>query len=98
MNACQEGQVSGNQWPQYDSAMLHQAGRMASVLPEVPQSSAILAGLEKQMGDFAAEHEAALLEVRKNYVLPPDSSVATFLTEHRTIPSLLLEAAPQLRR
>jgi hypothetical protein len=98
MNACQEGQISGNQWPEYNSAMLHRAGRVAPILPEAPQATAMLAGLERQMGDFAAEHEATLLEVRKSYVLPSDSSVVTFLTEHRTVPSLLLEAAPQLRR
>jgi hypothetical protein len=49
------------------------------------------------MAEFAAQHEAILSEVRKNYVLPADSSVLNFLTEHRTIPEILLGAAQQLK-
>ncbi|MEX2260387.1 MAG: hypothetical protein WD696_00470 [Bryobacteraceae bacterium] len=49
------------------------------------------------MAEFAAQHEAVLNEVRKHYVLPADASVMTFLTEHRTIPQILLGAAPHLK-
>ena len=65
--------------------------------PEPRQRAPILEGLEKQMAEFAALDEAILSEVRKNYVLPADSSVLNFLTEHRTIPQILLDAAPQLK-
>jgi hypothetical protein len=36
-------------------------------------------------------------KVRKHYVLPSDSSVVRFLSEHQTLPPLLLEAVPHLR-
>jgi hypothetical protein len=53
--------------------------------------------MEKQMADFAAEHDAALNEVCRYFVLPADSSVSAFLSGHRTLPQTLLEAVPQLR-
>jgi hypothetical protein len=49
------------------------------------------------MADFATQHEAVMDHVRKYYVLPADGSVRAFLTEHRAISQLLLEAAPRLR-
>jgi hypothetical protein len=49
------------------------------------------------MAEFTAEHAAALNEVRRYFVLPADSSVATFLSGHRTIPQVLLEAVVHLR-
>jgi hypothetical protein len=48
------------------------------------------------MAAFLAEHENNLRELRRHFVLPPDSSVATFLTEHRSIPQILLEARNHL--
>jgi hypothetical protein len=51
---------------------------------------------EKQMSAFAAEQEALLNEVRRHFVLPADPSVTTFLSEHPSIPQILLEAANQL--
>ena len=44
-----------------------------------------------------AEHEAAVNEVRKSYVVPPDSSVIDFLNRHRSIPQVLLQASERLR-
>ena len=49
------------------------------------------------MAESAAQHEAVVNDVRKHYVLPADASVRDFLTEHRAIPQILLEAAPQLK-
>jgi len=49
------------------------------------------------MAEFDAQHQAVLNDVRKLYVLPADESVRNFLTEHRAIPNILLEAAPQLK-
>jgi hypothetical protein len=46
---------------------------------------------------FIAGHAAVLKEVRRHFVLPADSSVATFLTERPTLTQILLDAAPQLR-
>lgn len=65
--------------------------------PEPRQRPAIFDGLETQIAEFAAQHEALLAEVRRQYVLPADSSVVTFLTKHRALPPILLEAAPELR-
>ena len=58
---------------------------------------ALIESVEKQMAEFAAQHEAVLNEVRKYYALPAESSVRDFLTEHRTLPYILLEAVPQLK-
>jgi hypothetical protein len=65
--------------------------------PQIQEPVTLFEGLERQMVEFAAQHEAALNEVRKYYAFPADSSVRDFLTEHRTIPYILLEAAPQLK-
>ena len=78
-----------NAYPQLQSSGIH--------WPEPRQRAVIFEGLEKQMAEFAAQHEALLSEVRRQYVLPADTSVVTFLTEHRTLPPILLEAAPELR-
>ena len=40
----------------------------------------------------------ALDELRKHYVLPSDSSVSTFLAQHRGISAILLDAIPQLKK
>lgn len=101
MNAYLNSQTSGNKWPQITTLKLHQELHVASgesaPFPEPKQGLAILANLEKQMVDFAAEHDAALNEVRKYFVLPRDSSVSNFLSGHRIVPQILLEAVPQLR-
>ncbi len=46
---------------------------------------------------FEAEHDSALEELRRKFILPPDPSVVTFLNDHRTLPQILLEAADHLR-
>jgi hypothetical protein len=100
VNAYLNSQTSGNQWTPATILMLHQESQLASreSLPSEPkQELALLANLERQMAAFEAEHDALLNEVRRYFVLPADSSVSTFLSGHRTIPQLLLEAAPRLR-
>jgi hypothetical protein len=49
------------------------------------------------MEEYASQYQAVLEELRKYYVLRTDSSIRDFLNSHRTIPQILLEAAPQLR-
>jgi hypothetical protein len=97
MNAYQELQSSGILWPDRPPAPLYQPFQEAPQRPEPRQRAATLEGFERQMAAFASQHEAVLNDVRKHYVLPADSSVVNFLTEHRTIPQILLEAAPQLK-
>lgn len=97
MNVYQEVQSSGIHWPGCPPAWLYQPFQAAPRWPEPRQRAAIFEGLEKQMAEFAAQHEAVLNDVRKHYVLPADASVRDFLAEHRAIPQILLEAAPRLK-
>jgi hypothetical protein len=97
VNAFQELQSSGIHWPDRSPTWLYQPFQAAPRWPEPGQRAASFEGIEKQMAEFAARHEAILNDVRKHYVLPADASVRVFLTEHRAIPQILLEAAPQLK-
>lgn len=97
MNAYQELQSSGIHWPERTPALLYQPFQMPPLRPEPQQHAAIFQGLGKHMAEFAAGHDAVLNQVRKHYVLPPDSSVLNLLTEHRSIPQILSGAAPQLK-
>ena len=97
MNAYQEVQSSGIDWPSRPPVWLYQPLQAAPRRPAPRQPAAIFEDLEKQMAEFAAQHEAVLNDLRKYYVFPADASVRDFLTEHRAIPQILLEAAPQLK-
>lgn len=98
MNAYQEFQTSGNQWPPPVQAMLHREFQPSSPFPKPkPRPRVSIEDLEKQMPAFATEHGPALKQVWRDFVLPPDSSVVTFLSEHRTILPILLESGSQLR-
>jgi hypothetical protein len=77
--------------------MKHYESGQAPRLFPAPVQPAIFDEIERQKSVFAADHEAALKEVRKYFVLPNDSSVATFLGEHRSLPQLLLEAVTPLK-
>lgn len=98
MNAYQPvQQVSGIQLPKAPSGLLYEPHWERPRWSVPQQDTAIFECLEKQMAEFAVQHRARLDELRKHYVLPGDSSVIDFLSEHRTIPEILLNAAPQLR-
>jgi hypothetical protein len=98
VNAYQEFQTSGNQWPQAVHLMLHEEDQRFPFSPEPKQGRAIPDYLEKQVVSFGAEHDAALNEVRRYFVLPADpASVLTFLSGHRTVRQLLLEAPAYLK-
>jgi hypothetical protein len=97
VNAYPELQSSGIHWPDRTPVWVYQPLQAAPRWPEPRQRVPVLEGLEKQMAEFAAQHEALLGEVRKHYVLPADSSVLNFLTEHRAIPQILLDAVPKLK-
>jgi hypothetical protein len=49
------------------------------------------------MAEFSTQQEAILSEIRKRYVLPADPSVLSILSERRSIPQSLLDAAPHLK-
>jgi hypothetical protein len=98
VNAYQEVQSSGIHWPARTAGLLYQPLQAAPAgWPEPRQHGAVFEGLERQMADFAVDEAAALAEVRRYFVLPADASVSTFLSGHRAITQILLEAAVQLR-
>ncbi len=69
----------------------------AAVAEPKQEGVALLEDYEREMLVFQAETEAALNDVRRCFVLPQDSSVVTFLQDHKTIPQILLEAINHLR-
>jgi len=97
VNAYQQVQSSGIHWPAPARPPLYEAFQERPGRPQTRERPALFESLEEQMAEFSAQHEAVLGEVRKCYALPADSSVRDFLTEHRTLPYILLEAAPQLK-
>jgi hypothetical protein len=46
---------------------------------------------------FVAEHQALVQGLRKDFLMPADSSVTDFLNEHRSILQLLTEARMHLK-
>lgn len=98
MNVYQTVQTSGNFWPPLTAPLLYQASQGTPCRPSAQHGISLFQGLEEQMAEHAAQHEDLLKEVRKHFVLPADSSVIDFLTEHRAIPQILLEAVPWLKR
>ncbi len=97
MNAYQQSQSSGIQWPVRTPGLLYQPFQSVPRWPEPQQRASLFEDLEMQMAEFSAQPDALLCEARRHYVLPADSSVKTFLIEHRTILPILLEAVPQLK-
>ena len=98
MNALAQGHGSRNTGAIQVSGSLYQAVQAKPKWPERPVSKeAIFEGFERQMAEFASQHDTLLAEIRKHYLLPPDSSVQSFLTEHRSLPALVLQALPGLR-
>ena len=99
MNGLLDNQTSGNDWGVPVHAMLHERSQNLPFDTSVSnrQRSSLLE-LEAQMRQFERDHQTAITEVRKFYVLPTDSSVLDFLNEHRALPQVLIDAAPQLGR
>lgn len=90
-------QVSGNNWSRPLLPTVDEDFEQREIAPETSIHLGILRDIEDQMARFEARHTEALRELRQQYVLPSDSSVANFLREHRSILELLLLAAPQLK-
>jgi len=98
MNAMyQQTQTSGNYWAP-EPYLLHGVHPQVqqSTIPDPGRGLALLENLEKQMASFAKQR-AEIADVRKYFVLNTGPSVETFLTEHRTLPQILLESVPHLR-
>jgi hypothetical protein len=105
MNAYIESQTSGNQWVPHIYPMLHEEIRPSPLnvsgatldAPGLGQLSPFFDQLERQMARYVAEHDRILQEIRRQFVIPADSAVTEFLTEHRSIAPILLEAQPYLK-
>jgi hypothetical protein len=97
VNAYQQLQNPGIHSPVPSHGLLYQPTQATPQWPEPQPLASIFEAPERQMAELFAEHAALRSEVRRHYVLPADSSVITFLTGHRTLPPILLEAVPQLK-
>lgn len=89
-------QTSGNDWSSFNQPNWHAESRSARSVISGEQSP-IFPNLERQMSEFEVNHQNLLAEVRKHYVFHQDISVNAFLSSHRTIPPLLLQAIPRLK-
>ncbi len=98
MNVYERTQISGIKWDIPSTARAYRRHQEAPIPDPRAQETDILADAERQMAQFEAQHEATLREIAKNYTMPGDSSVQSFLRNHRTIPQLLVEAIPYLKR
>ena len=98
MNGVFDKQTSGNEWAPTIPAMLHQ--QQQEKLPEdLPrQQNLLFENLERQMAAYEVEYQAMIAEVVRSYVMPRNDSVLNFLSTHRSIASLLLQALPRLQQ
>jgi hypothetical protein len=97
MNAYSDVQMSGNIWTPQTNLRAY-PGDQEPLRPAPEVASGLLDYLEEQMVTFEASHRRSLADVKQHYVLPSDTSVIEFLKSHRTLPALLLEAAPKLKK
>lgn len=97
MNAYQEVQNSGNNWVPRPYEMLYRTVQEVPAREKPRPHAVIFQDFERPMATFVAEQETVLEKVRRLFVMPTDSSVATFLTEHRTVAPTLLESAGHLK-
>jgi hypothetical protein len=102
MKAWHDAQTSGNNnWTGVTAGIVYRADPGPTIETWALASDRqphFFHALEHQMAAFEAEHLSALRDVRINYVLPlEDCSVSSFLTEHRTMSQLLIEAIPHLK-
>lgn len=97
MNACLEAQISGSQWRDRLAVQAFPV-KQASPRPQAGHPGALFESLEQQMVEYRGRQEAIQEELRRHYVLPADRSVQDFLSQHQSIPALLLEAVPHLKR
>jgi hypothetical protein len=68
------------------------------VAQESAFGSAGMAGYEAQIAEFLQGHEKQIELLRTSYVFHPDEGVRSFLSGHRAVAEVLIEAVPELRR
>ena len=93
MNAYMSSQDSGISWPPplypVIQECLHPYRRPAEPQTERQEHKSKFSGVPAK---------TAIDEVRRHYVLPVDSSVLSFLTDHPAIVQILLAATPRLKQ
>jgi hypothetical protein len=90
-------QTSGIDWSTPVAGALYHAFQEGAPPPALRQLAG-LADLELQMERFEAEHQTLISALRRRFVFPADSSVTDFFSRHRTVPAILLQAEPYLRK
>lgn len=90
-------QTSSFDWGSRTHPMLHERRQVDATISEVYSQTSVLDDLEHQMAQFAAEFEAQMAQLSKNYVMAGDHQVERFTRNHRTLSQLLLEAVPHLK-
>jgi hypothetical protein len=97
VNAYPQPQSSDNPWTVATAGQLYRAFQQQPQWLEPQQFRSRSIGGALQAPSVFAGGDALLGKVRKYYVLPSDSSVVRFLSEHQTLSPLLLEAVPYLK-
>jgi hypothetical protein len=97
MNGVFDNQTSGNDWTSAIGSMLHEREQEQSAPETISQQSNIIDNLECEMARYNDSHNATILEVGRQYMMPRDNSVRDFLNSHRILPQLLLDAFPFLQ-
>jgi hypothetical protein len=98
MNGLLDNQTSGNEWGTPISSMQHERGQDSPLKWHPVAQRSLLKDFEEQMAQYEREYAAHLDDVRKLYVMPPDTAVAEFLNDHRALPQMLITAVPHLRK
>lgn len=105
MSGLSYSQTSGNDWSTIPAEMLSEVvqtppRRTSTKVLRFDEQYAqqVEEQIERQMAQFEAEHDAAIANLRREYIFVDDQSIRTFLRSHRTAPQLLFQALPYLRR
>ena|SRR6185312_8513974 len=91
-------QTAGGEWRGTSAEMLYHPLQEAVESSTPRQQITDFTYLEEEMRRFESDYDALICEVRKCYVMPSDPSVEVFFRRSRSLPHLLVEAVPHLRR
>ena len=96
-SALANAQTSGLEWCPIQRGMAYQSAQQTSSSLELPIQRDLFKDLELQMARFENAHQESIVELKKDYLFPKDSSVTTFLRSYRSIIHLLFLAVDKLR-
>jgi hypothetical protein len=89
-------QTSGENWDQPVYVMLHERMQTGSSQPPISQDS-IFENLENQMVQQESEFTDTLAKLRHEFIFSNVAPVQSFLTTHRALASILIEAVDYLK-